>query len=184
MVDELLMRKWLHVAGMQGAWFVAALLASTPWHLVGALSNAVVFGVHVATSGALRRELFRGAVALAAGLFVELVQQHVGGLEAQQATAVPPLWLLSLWPVFASAMMQGHSLAWLSRNLPLAACVGAIAGPLSYAGGARLGALRLNGDVSLVVIGLCWAFAMAGLALLARRLELNGAEGVDRLGTG
>lgn len=164
-------RKWLHVAGMQGAWFAAALLASTPWHLVGAATNALVFAIHVAASTAVRRELVRGAVALVLGLGLELVNQHVGGLRAMQATTLPPAWLLSLWPVFACAMMRGHSLEWLQPRLPLAAVIGAVVGPLSYAGGGRLGALELDGWRSLVTIGVCWAVAMPALAHLARRLE-------------
>lgn len=164
-------RKWLHVAGMQGAWFAAALLASTPWHLVGAAANALVFFVHAATSGALRREFVRGGVALGLGLAVELINQRVGGVAAEHATTLPAWWLLSLWPVFASAMRRGNSLEWLLPRLPLAAVLGALAGPLSYSGGARLGALHLDGTHSLVTIGLCWAFAMPALALLARRLE-------------
>jgi hypothetical protein len=165
------MRKWVHVAGMQGAWFAAALLASTPWHLVGALANVVVLAVHVASSGALPRELSRAAFALGLGFAVELVQQEVGGLAAEQAGVLPPLWLLSLWPVFASAMMQGNSLAWVTRRLPLAAVLGAIAGPVSYAGGARLGALRMDGMRSVVCVGVCWAVAMPTLAWWSRRRE-------------
>jgi len=174
-------RKWLHVVGMQGAWFAAALLASTPWHLVGAGANGLVFAVHVASSGAVPRELVRGGLALALGLGLELVNQHVGGLHAAQATTLPPLWLLSLWPVFASAMRRGHSLEWLQSRPLLAAVIGAVVGPLSYAGGGRLGALELDGLRSLVTIGACWAFAMPALALLARRLERRDPEPTSTL---
>ncbi len=161
---------------MQGAWFAAALLASTPWHLVGAAANALVFAIHVATSGVVKRELARGCFALTLGLLLELVNQHVGGLRAMQATVLPPAWLLSLWPVFASAMMQGNSLEWLQTRLPLAAVIGAVVGPLSYAGGGRLGALELDGWRSRVVLGVCWAIAMPVLAFLARRLDGAGSR--------
>ncbi len=165
------MRKWIHAAGMQGAWFAAALLASTPWNGVGALANLLVLVVHVVSSGAVRRELARAVFACGLGLVVELVQQYGGGVEAQQAGVLPPLWLLSLWPVFASAMMRGNSLEWVTRLLPVAAVLGAIAGPVSYAGGARLGALELHGARSVVCIGGCWAVAMTVLAWVSRRLE-------------
>lgn len=164
-------RKWLHFAGMQGAWFTAALLASTPWHLVGAGANLLVFVIHVAASGAVRRELVRGGLALIFGLLVELANQYWGGLRVMQANSLPPLWLLSLWPVFAGSMMLGNSLQWLQTKLPIAAAIGAVVGPLSYAGGGRLGALELDGWRSRIVIGVGWAIAMPVLALLARRLE-------------
>jgi hypothetical protein len=165
-------RRWLHVVGMQGAWFAAALSANTTWHLLGAGANALVFGVHVATSGAVRRELLRGALALGLGLAVELVHQHVGHLRVGQAGAwLPPLWLLSLWPVFASAFMTGHSLAWLRRRPALAALLGAIVGPLSYAGGARLGALAFESPRSELVLSACWAVSLPALGWLAERLQ-------------
>jgi hypothetical protein len=157
---------------MQGAWFAAALGASTPWHLVGAGANALVFGVHVGTSGAVRRELLRGALALWLGLAVELVHQHLGHVRVEQAGEwLPPLWLLSLWPVFASAFMTGHSLAWLRGRPALAALLGAVVGPLSYAGGARLGALSLESPRSALVVSACWAVSMPALGWLAARLQ-------------
>lgn len=156
---------------MQGAWFAAALLASTPSHLLGAAANAVVLAVHLATSGAIRRELLRAAAALTLGLFIELTQQYVGGLQVRPAGALPPLWLLSLWPVFASAMMEGHSLSWLAPRPLVAAALGAVLGPLSYAGGGRLGALHFEGARTVITIALCWALAMTVLATLARSLS-------------
>ncbi len=169
------MRKWLHVAGMQGAWFAAALLASGPLHLLGALANGVVLAVHVATSRVPKRELARAGVASSLGLLVELVQQHVGLMRAAQATGLPPLWLLSLWPVFATAMVRGHSLAWLQGRPALGVFLGAVVGPLSYAGGARLGALELHGPRTLLTISACWAVAMPTLAALAAKLEADPA---------
>ncbi|MDX2012848.1 MAG: DUF2878 domain-containing protein [Myxococcaceae bacterium] len=164
-------RKWLHAVGMQGAWFAAALTASTSWHPVGVAANGLVFGAHVATSGHARRELSRGGIGLLLGVVVELVNQYAGGLQVQQATWLPPAWLLSLWPVFASAMMTGHSLEWLRRRKGLAAIVGAVVGPLSYSGGGRLGALALDGPRSVVTLAVCWGVAMPLLAWLADRLE-------------
>jgi hypothetical protein len=156
---------------MQGAWFAAALSASTPWHPLGVAANGLVFVVHVATSGHARRETVRGGVGLLLGVVVELVNQHVGGLRVHQASWFPPAWLLSLWPVFASAMMTGHSLEWLRRRKVLAAVVGAVVGPVSYSGGGRLGALELDGVRSLVTLAVCWGVAMPLLALLADELE-------------
>jgi hypothetical protein len=164
-------RKWLYVVGMQGAWFAAALTASTPWHPVGVLANLGVFVVHAATSGNGRREVVRGGLALGLGLLLELVHQYAGGLRVQQAGVLPPAWLLSLWPVFAAAMMTGHPLAWARPRKALAAVLGAVVGPLSYSGGGRLGALELDGMRSVIALSLCWAVAMPTLAWLADWLE-------------
>lgn len=160
------MRKLTHFIGLQSAWFAAALLASTEWHLLGAVANALFVAAHVWFSGQRRTELLRAGRALLLGLAVELIDAHAGNLVAAQAGVLPPLWLLSLWPAFASSFMGGHSLAWLNQKPLIAAALGAVLGPLSYSGGARLGALHLDGTRSLVCLSLTWALAMPALTRL------------------
>jgi hypothetical protein len=124
----------------------------------------VFIGVHLAFSRDVRHELRRTGFALLFGLGVELINQYAGGLHAQQAGLLPPLWLLSLWPAFASALSEGHSLSWLKQRPLVAAGLGAVLGPLSYAGGARLGALELDGVRSLICLTVTWAGAMVVLS--------------------
>jgi len=64
------------------------------------------------------------------------------------------------------------SLAWLKRRVVLAAVLGAIGGPLAYAGGAELGALAfVHETTGLLAIGAGWALLTPLLVLLARRLD-------------
>lgn len=158
------MRKLLHFVGLQAAWFAAALLASTSLHLVGALANLLFLAAHLALSGRARAELLRAGQALALGLGVELVNTQVGHAVAQHSGLLPAPWLLSLWPAFATSFMEGHSLAWLRGRTAAAVVVGAVLGPVGYFGGARLGAVELEGLRSLVCLSATWAVAMAVLA--------------------
>jgi hypothetical protein len=160
------MRKPLHFVGMQAAWFAAALLASTPFHLLGALANVAFVAVHVALSGRARAELLRAGQALALGLGVELIDTHVGHVVAQHSGVLPAPWLLSLWPAFASSFMEGNSLAWLRGRTGTAALLGAVLGPVGYFGGARLGAVEIEGVRSALCLSATWAVAMAVLAQL------------------
>jgi len=70
---------------------------------------------------------------------------------------IPP-WLLLLWLAFA--MTLRHSLHWCVRRLWLAIPLVAIAAPLSYFAGARLGAIELNA-YALLLISAGWAVLMA-----------------------
>lgn len=73
---------------------------------------------------------------------------HVDG------SAIPPPWLVAVWLLFASTL--NHSLRWLQPRPWLAALSGAIAAPLSYLAGARLGALDINLSL-LPVLSAAWA---------------------------
>jgi len=60
--------------------------------------------------------------------------------------------------------MEGHSLHWLRARPGVALVLGAVLGPLSYGGGARLGALRLDGWRSVACLAVTWAIAMVVLS--------------------
>ncbi|HET9205432.1 MAG TPA: DUF2878 family protein, partial [Burkholderiaceae bacterium] len=82
--------------------------------------------------------------------------------------ALAPAWILALWALFAIALRE--PLRWLHRRLPLAALLGALGGPLSYAGAQRLGACTLTQPVvSEIALALGWAAMVPLLLVLARR---------------
>jgi hypothetical protein len=66
-------------------------------------------------------------------------------------------------------MLDG-CLAWLPRRLGLAALLGALGGPLAYAGGARLGAVAFPAGLvaGLIAVGAAWLVATPFLAWMAR----------------
>ncbi len=76
------------------------------------------------------------------------------------------LWMVALW--INLALTLNHSLIWLRHRYLLAAILGAIAAPLAYLAGNKLGAITLeDGYVSLLSIGLMWMMAMPLLVWLA-----------------
>ena len=80
---------------------------------------------------------------------------------------VAPYWILALWALFAITLR--HSLAWLQARLLTAAVVGAIAGPLAYWGGLRLGAVILVEPLqALVALSIGWGLFTPLLLRLAR----------------
>jgi hypothetical protein len=79
-----------------------------------------------------------------------------------------PPWLIAVWLIFATTLRW--SISWVGTNPWLAALAGGLAGPLSYYGGARLGALRLGEPLSqtLAVLELEWSLRLPALFYLAR----------------
>jgi len=79
---------------------------------------------------------------------------------------VLPLWLAVLWLLFASTLR--HSLRWTAKAWWLSSLLGAIGGPMSYLGGARLAGVGLPLGLlpSLILLSVIWA----ALLPLAQRL--------------
>lgn len=84
-----------------------------------------------------------------------------------------PLWLTLLWGAFAATLE--HSLANLKNSLLLAAIVGGMFAPLSYLGGAKLGAVDLGYAISTtyIVLGAIWAVTLPMCFVLAKRLRAH-----------
>jgi len=123
-----------------------------------------------------RDRVREATLALAVGLFGFAVDtlQASAGLYAFTGTSVLPWlcppWMVALWMLFATTL--NSSMAWLTGRHGLAAALGAVCGPLSYAAGARLGAIELhpNALVSLAGIASVWGLAMPALLVIRQAL--------------
>lgn len=106
--------------------------------------------------------------------------QATGGLYAfAHTSAAPwlcPLWMVALWMIFATTL--NASMSWLAGRYGLAAVLGAICGPVSYAAGARLGAIEFpaHAGLSLVGIAVVWACVMPSLLWLREFLSTSTAR--------
>ena len=86
--------------------------------------------------------------------------------------SMAPAWMVALWVAFGASLPSFADKLGVHR-LKMAATLGAVAGPLAYLAGGRLGALQLVGSVSLSlpVISAVWATVMAGLVALYARFD-------------
>jgi hypothetical protein len=76
----------------------------------------------------------------------------------------------ALWALLGTTL--NVSMGWLKRRALLAALMGAVAGPLSYVAGVRLGAAHfVDADRALLLLAIGWALAMPALMALAERLD-------------
>ena len=75
-----------------------------------------------------------------------------------------------MWMLFATTL--NVSLRWLRNRTALAVDLGAIAGPLSFYGGAQLGGVVfLDQRAGLIALSVGWAVMMPTLIILAARLD-------------
>ncbi|WP_439133341.1 DUF2878 domain-containing protein [Pseudomaricurvus sp.] len=81
-----------------------------------------------------------------------------------------PAWLACIWLMFSMTLC--HVFSWLHGRYVLAAVLGAVAGPVSYLGGAELSGLSLGEPQwqSLLALAVAWALLMPLFVGLAQRV--------------
>lgn len=159
------------LVAFEGAWFACVLGAAHGWPWAGtAVALAAVTGF-VALSAKPGVDAALIVVALAIGLAWDSAMAWCGWISYAEPGPLPqlaPAWILALWALFA-VVLRGP-LRWLHARLALAALLGALGGPLSYAAAARMGAITLVQPArAMLAPALGWAAITPLLLVLARR---------------
>jgi hypothetical protein len=169
---------WINVALFQAGWFGIVLSAAAGAHWIAPLATGAIVLWHLYHARQPRRELALVGIAVALGLVLESIMaglQIVAQASGSLVSGAPAAWLLCLWAVFATTL--NVSLRWLRSRPLLAAGLGAIGGPIAYAGGAGLGALNLEtSPLSIGALGIGWALAMPLLLVAAARFDGYGSR--------
>lgn len=158
--------KLINFAAFQLGWFACVLGAGgdRPW--LGPVAAGALLALHARLS---RHPAADFRVILGVGVFgviVDSLQAAFGVFEPRHAIGpvwLCPPWLAALWLLFGSTL--NSSLSWLVGRPALAALLGAGAGPLAYAAGAKLGALTLAESRALALGSLAGVWG-AGMPLL------------------
>ena len=162
-------RKLYNFAAFQAGWFACVLGAASGNTWIGPFCVAILLAVHLGIARARREEWKLLALSLPLGLVVNAVLQSSGAVVAP-GPWVGPIWLLSLWPLFATLLNE--SMSWVRGRYALGVAFAAVGAPLSYFGGERAGALTLHEHVfvwiPLVIV--TWSTAMVVLLALQARL--------------
>lgn len=143
---------WVNAVLFQIGWFTCVLERS--WIAVGV--TALILLVHGLYVRAPRWEWLAVGLITCAGITQDVVLIQLDVLRFD-THPWPPLWMLCMWLLFATTL--NHSMRWLADRWWLASLLGAIAGPLSYLAGERLGAVSVNHD-RLPILALAWAIAL------------------------
>ena len=162
------MGRLLNFAMFYLGWFACVVGAARGHLWLGPAVVAALLLLHLALTSNREREARLFLVIGLFGFLVDTLQASAGLYAFTHTSVVPwlcPPWMLALWMIFATTL--NASMAWLAGRYGLAATLGALCGPASYAAGARLGAIELSANtlVSLVGIAIAWAFAMPALLL-------------------
>ena len=167
----------LNLTAFQAGWLAAVLGAAQGLAWLGPTAAALAIALHLGMAHRPSREVRLLLAAVVVGVILEQVLLLAGYTHYPGDPRWVPIWMIAFWPLFATTL--NVSLAWLKPRRRLAVIAGAVAGPLAYAAGEALGAIRLEGH-ALPAIALGWAVALPLLLALASRW--NGCVAAREIG--
>lgn len=151
-----MMKNWqymlLNIAMFQVGWAACVLGGNT----VAIIYTLIAVLLHVQFFIKSKVELYIIIAFTFVGVMWDSLLIYFGALSFPDSTVLTPLWLACLWLLFACTL--NHSLAWLKSKLLIAAVLAAVAAPLSYLAGIKLGAasVAISMPVSMLIIALGW----------------------------
>jgi len=158
------MLRLLNFGAFYLGWFACVVGAAHGMPLLGPALVAGLIGLHLLLVPQRAMELRLIAAVGAIGFVVDSTQALLGVFRfvGHPGMWLCPLWLASLWMIFASTLTG--SMNWLARRYALAAVLGAFSGPLSYIAAVRIGVIEFpNAHMSIVALAIVWALTVPGL---------------------
>ena len=160
----------INFALFQAGWFACVLGEANNVRGVAIAATGVIIGVNLLFSKDRLYDFLLILACAAIGFCVDTVQLHFGVIALNGAPRFPhlcPLLLVALWVLLATTLRS--SMSWLAGRYALATALGAVVGPLSYLGGAKLGAVIMHPNLafSIAALGVAWAVVMPTLVWLA-----------------
>ena len=157
--------RWFNALWFQTVWFFAVLgrEAFLP-------ATLLMIALHLYLVSNKSRELLQLSSVAAIGIGADAML-HITGVYQFAGNALVPLWLCGLWLAFATTMTR--SLAFLGQRPWLAAVAGAVALPLNYWAGQRLGAVTFGYPlpVTLVAVALTWGILLPVMYRLSATID-------------
>jgi hypothetical protein len=158
------MSKFWNFILFQVGWFACIIGAANEQVLWPVIGTLLYLAIHIWRSENSKSELKLIFKAVIFGVSADTLIANMGFLyfnDAWPSAYLSPIWMWTLWALVASTV--SGSLSWLRGRPLLGMVLGAIAGPMSYEAGIRMGAGSWgpNGQLGgLVLLAVVWGVAM------------------------
>lgn len=167
------MNLFLNFAAFQLGWFACVLGGANQLPWLGTLVAALIVSWHLSLAQRPGREFTLLAAVGAAGALWDSLLVASGWLDYPSGTLLnntAPHWIIAMWVLFASTL--NVSLRWLRGRWMLATVLGAVAGPLAYYAGAKLGGVVIvQPMLAFTALALGWAAFVPLLIRLSTRFD-------------
>jgi hypothetical protein len=159
----------INIILFQIGWFACVLTAASNQPLVGAIISLFIIVSHVLISKQYKQEIRIIVIAMIIGLFWDSLIVSAGWItytSGMLSNFITPYWIVLMWALFATTL--NYSLSWMKEKFLLSVVFGAIAGPLAYYAGVKLGAVEFTNEINaLVALSIGWAIFTPSLLKLA-----------------
>ena len=160
----------------QVSWFACVLGGAYAYPWTGVVATIIWLGLHLVGHPNRDGEIKLFAAGAMFGYCFDsiLVEQGVLIFSTDAQLAGPsPLWMVALWLGFVATFH--NAMSWMSGRYLLGTVLGAIAGPIAYWGGARMGAVEFGPSftIAMVAISVEWTIAMPLLLFISKKTELT-----------
>ena len=149
----------INIILFQIGWFACVLSAANNHPLVGASISLFIIVSHVLLSREYKQEIRIIVIAMVIGLFLDSFIISAGLITYTSGMLndfIAPYWIVLMWALFATTL--NYSLSWMRNKLLVSVVLGAIAGPLAYYAGMKLGAVEfINEMKALISLSIGWA---------------------------
>lgn len=157
----------------QIGWFACVLSGAAGQPLTGVMIASLIVMFHVYRAQQPRKELLLIAIAMIIGSVWDSVLVRMSWIDYPAGMLIPntaPYWIIVLWALFTTTL--NISMRWLKDRYGLALLLGAVAGPLAYYGGARLGALEfVNANHAVIALTIGWAVITPLLVAFSTKMD-------------
>lgn len=166
----------INIIFFQIGWFACVLTAASNQPLVGAIISLFIIVSHVLISKQYKQEIRIIVIAMIIGFFWDSLIVSTGLItytSGMLSDFIAPYWIVLMWALFATTL--NYSLSWMKEKLLLSIVFGAIAGPLAYYAGVKLGAVEFTNKFNaLLALSIGWAiFTPLLLKLASDKSEQN-----------
>jgi len=143
----------------QIGWFACVMSAANYIPLIGLCFAIIIMFIHIKLSPNPTNEIILLIVAMVIGLVWDSFIVYAGWINytsGMMSNYLAPYWIIALWGLFATTV--NVSLNWLKEKTIIAMLFGAIAGPLAYYAGYKLGALTFTDfNMAMIALSIGWA---------------------------
>jgi len=157
----------------QLAWFITIFSATYGMPYIGMLFTLLWMMGHLSFISPNREKEIKLLIFSAlVGYILEsiLVLSNIVSYPTQaQFGFLAPVWMVTLWINLAATI--NFSLSWLKNSYIITSLMAAIAGPLAYSAGAKIGAIIIDDINALIVISIMWSIAMPLLFYFSNNLS-------------
>ncbi len=158
--------------GFYLGWWAAAWGASHSFAWIGPVVSVVLVGIHLRLTTDRKAEgIFILSMGLV-GFLVETLAIQFGLFQLSSLERLAPLWIVSMWILFALTFEGMLALTMKPILLVLGAAVG---GPISYYAGEKMGLITYARPLALSIVlhALLWSALVPLLIWLRRRIYLR-----------